>query len=453
MKINYKIPTITAALLAATATTYAQDTIVIDKVVAIVGNKIILQSEVESQYMQAQARNQKTDRCVIFEDLLYQKLLITQAEIDSLEVSDKEVDAELSNRLSGFIDQLGGVEKVEEYFDKPLAEIKENLRDVTKDQLLAQRMRSEITKDIKVTPSEVNNYYKKLPKDSLPLIDMQLEMNQIVFYPQISKSDKETVKKRLLDIKNDVLSGNKKFETMAILYSEDPGSATKGGELGMMSRGELVPEFSTAAFSLKPDSISDVIESEFGYHIIQMIERKGERINVRHILMKPKFNVEAKQKAKQQADSVYKALEDKKLSFSDAAKIFSQDDKTNKNGGLVVNPYTGTSKFSVDQVYPANYYYIKNLEEGQYTRPFETYDDKGNTVFKIIQLKSRVQPHEATIETDYQTIQDMALNEKYKKAYDKWISEKQVETYIKIGSNYKDCNFNYKGWLHNEIKR
>ena len=453
MKNNYKFSFCAAFLIATCATVSAQDTIVIDKVVAIVGNKIILQSEVESQFLQAQARNQQTDRCAIFEDLLYQKLLITQAEVDSIEVSDKEVDAELDNRLNGFIDQLGGVEKVEEYFDKPLAEIKENLRDVTKDQLVAQRMRGEITKDIKVTPSEVNNYYKKLSKDSLPLIDMQIEMNQIVFYPQISKADKESVKNRLLQIKNDVLSGTKKFETMAILYSEDPGSATKGGELGMMSRGELVPEFSTAAFSLKPDSISDVVESEFGYHIIQMIERKGERINVRHILMKPKFNAEAKQKAKQLSDSVYKALEDKKISFSDAAKLFSQDDKTNKNGGLVVNPYSGGSKFSTDQIYPANYYYIKSLEEGQYTRPFETYDDKGNVVYKIIQLKSRVQPHQATIETDYQTIQDMALNEKYKKAYDKWISEKQLETYIKIGNDYKKCNFNYNGWLHNEIKR
>lgn len=429
------------------------DTIIIDRVVAVVGNSPVLESAIESQFFQAKARNVQTTKCKIYEDMLYQKLLVSQADIDSITVTEKQVDAEIQNRLQGFIDQLGGLEKVEEYFNKPLGEIKEDLRDVTEDQLLAQLERDEITKDIKVTPSEVNNFFRKLPKDSLPLIDLEFELNQIVFYPEISKKDIEDVKKRLLSIKDDVEHHGALFETKAILYSEDPGSAASGGELGMMSRNDLVPEFSAAAFKLKRDSISDVIKTEYGYHIIQMIDRKGERINVRHILMKPKFTPEAKTKAKQRADSVYNAIKDGKISFEDAAKLYSQDEKTNKNGGLMMNQRTGSTKFSVDQILPANYYNFKNLKEGEYTRAFESYDDKGATVYVIIKVKSKVEPHIANIETDYQVIQDMALDKKYREAYDKWISEKSKTTYIKISNDYKKCKFEYDGWLHNDIKR
>ncbi len=454
------LKTYIAACLAAAAPIYSfaqqpssGDTIIVDRVVAVVGNKPVLESAVEAQFFQAKARNVQMTKCKIYEDMLYQKLLVSQADVDSLTVSEKEVDAEIQSRLQGFIDQLGGLEKVEEYFNKPLGEIKEDLRDVTEDQLLAQKERGQITGDIKISPSEVNNFFRKLPKDSLPLIDLQIEMNQIVFYPEISKKDIEAVKKRLLDIREDVLKNGALFETKAILYSEDPGSAASGGELGMMSRNDLVPEFSAAAFQLKKDSISDVVKSDFGYHIIQMIDRKGERINVRHILMKPKYTPEARAKSKQLADSVYSVLKDGKLAFEDAAKIFSQDDKTRKNGGLMVNNANGTTKFSVEEIYPTNYYNIKNLKPGEFTRPFETYDDKGAAVYKIIMVKSKVDPHVAALETDYQVIQDMALDKKYREAYDKWIAEKSKSTYIKISSDYKKCPFEYDGWLHTELKR
>ena len=442
-----------AALPAMAQQPAAGDTIIIDRVVAVVGNSPVLESAIESQYFQAKARNVQVSKCKIYEDMLYQKLLVSQADIDSLTVTEKQVDAEIQNRLQGFIDQLGGLEKVEEYFNKPLGEIKEDLRDVTEDQLLAQMEREEIIKDIKVTPSEVNNFYRKLPKDSLPLIDLEFELNQIVFYPEISKKDIEDVKKRLLDIRDEVLNKGALFETKAILYSEDPGSAASGGEYGMTSRNDLAPEFSAAAFKLKKDSISDVVKTDYGYHIIQLLDRKGERINFRHILMKPKFTPEAKARAKQLADSVYNALKEGTIEFEDAARLYSQDEKSNKNGGLVMNPRNGTAKFTVDEIYPSNYYNIKNLKVGEYTRVFESYDDRGTTIYIIIKVKSKVEPHVANIETDYQVIQDMALNKKYNDAYDKWISEKSKTTYIKITDDYKKCPFEYDGWLHSELKR
>ena len=442
-----------AALPAMAQQPAAGDTIIIDRVVAVVGNSPVLESAIELQYFQAKARNVQVSKCKIYEDMLYQKLLVSQADIDSLTVTEKQVDAEIQNRLQGFIDQLGGLEKVEEYFNKPLGEIKEDLRDVTEDQLLAQMEREEIIKDIKVTPSEVNNFYRKLPKDSLPLIDLEFELNQIVFYPEISKKDIEDVKKRLLDIRDEVLNKGALFETKAILYSEDPGSAASGGEYGMTSRNDLAPEFSAAAFKLKKDSISDVVKTDYGYHIIQLLDRKGERINFRHILMKPKFTPEAKARAKQLADSVYNALKEGTIEFEDAARLYSQDEKSNKNGGLVMNPRNGTAKFTVDEIYPSNYYNIKNLKVGEYTRVFESYDDRGTTIYIIIKVKSKVEPHVANIETDYQVIQDMALNKKYNDAYDKWISEKSKTTYIKITDDYKKCPFEYDGWLHSELKR
>ncbi|MBR4326002.1 MAG: peptidylprolyl isomerase [Bacteroidales bacterium] len=454
IKIAIAIAALIIAALPASAQQPATgDTIIIDRIVAVVGNSPVLESAIESQYFQAKARNVQTNKCKIYEDMLYQKLLVSQADIDSLTVTEKQVDAEIQSRLQGFINQLGGLEKVEEYFNKPLGEIKEDLRAVTEDQLLAQMERDEITKDIKVTPSEVNNFYRHLPKDSLPLIDLEFELNQIVFYPTISKKDIEDVKKRLRDIKDEVEHKGAMFETKAILYSEDPVSAAAGGELGFMQRDELVPEFSAAAFKLKRDSISDIIKTEYGYHIIQMIDRKGERINVRHILLKPKFTPEAKQRAKQLADSVYNVIKEGKITFEDAARLYSQDEKTNKNGGLLMNAHTGSTKFQVDDIFPTNYYNIKNLKEGEYTRAFESYDSKGETIFIIIKVKSKVEPHIAHIETDYQVIQDMALDKKYRETYDKWVAEKSQSTYIKISNDYKNCPFEYDGWLHNELKR
>ncbi|MCQ2250167.1 MAG: peptidylprolyl isomerase [Bacteroidales bacterium] len=451
-----------AALLAGVADTASAqiidpnqkgDTIVVDRVVAVVGNKPILESAIENQYAQARVRNIPTTKCKVYEQMLYQKLLVAQADLDSIQVTDKEIESEIQDRLQQFINQMGGIDKMEENFNKPLAEIKADLRDITEDELLAAGERREITKDIKVSPSEVHKFYKSISKDSLPLIDLQIEMCQIVLYPEISQKDIDEVKKRLLGFRDEVLHQGALFETKAILYSEDPGSATSGGELGYMSRNELMPEFSAAAFALKKDSISDIIKTDYGYHLIQMIDRKGERINVRHILMKPRFTIEAKQKAKQTADSLYQVLKEGKLTFEDAARLYSQDEKTNKNGGLMINRHTADTKFTVETILMQDYYNIKNLKPGEFSRPFETLDDLGSSVYKIMMVKSKEAPHQASLETDYQIIQDMALNKKYEDAIEKWKVEKSKSTYIRIAPDYKKCPFEYDGWLHNDIVR
>ena len=272
------------------------DTMIVDRVVAVVGNKPILESAIEDYCAQSRARNIRITKCQAYEKMLNSKLLVAQAEIDSIEVSEKEVEAETENRLQQFINQMGGIENMEKTLNKPLGEIKASLHDPTEDDLLADGERREIIKDIKVSPSQVHNFYREISKDSLPLIDLQLEMCQIVIYPEISQKDIDEVKNRLMQFKKEILSKESLFETKAILYSEDPGSSTSGGELGFMHRNDLMPEFSAAAFQLKKDSISDIVKTDYGYHIIQMIDRKGERINVRHILLKPKYTQEAKKK-------------------------------------------------------------------------------------------------------------------------------------------------------------
>lgn len=450
LKISKQIGLITAIILIYSAKLLAQDTIIVDQVIAVVGNKIILESEVEAQYMQYKARNNKADyhiKCDIFEESLKQKLFINQAIIDSIEVSQSEVEYEIANRLDNFIEQLGGIEKVEEYFGKPLAQIKEDLKEITKDQLTANKMQMTIGQDIKVTPAEVNKFYQNLPKDSLPLIDTEIEIQQILIYPKSTPEQVKEVKDKLLSFKKQIEKGERKFETLAILYSDDPGTASNGGEMGYMARGELVPEFASAAFKLDKNEISNIVKTDFGYHIIQLVDRKGERVKVRHILMKPKISTTSKIAARNRLDSITKLIKNDSISFAIAATYFNEDERTRNNEGLMINPYTGTSKFTTDKIHPALKYVIKDLEPGEISKPFESYDQSGKNVYMIIRLKSKTEPHLASLDTDYQKIQNMALMNKNQKLIDEWIQEKQKTMYITMDKKYKKCNFKYKGWL------
>ncbi len=427
----------------------AQNDSIIDNVIAVVGNQIVLKSEVEEQFLQMQARGMTTkgnQKCQIFEGLLLNKLLVVQAQIDSIEVNSSQVDAEIDGRLQNFIQQIGGEKQLEDYFGKSLLEIREDFKPIVREQLLAQKMQDEITIDIKITPSEVKSFYKSIPKDSLPIINANYEIAHIVIQPKITKEEKKAVKKKLEGLRERIMNGDK-FSTLAYMYSHDKTSAKNDGELGFVNKSDLVKEFASEAFSLKKDEVSEIVETEYGYHLIQMIEKRGSQVNVRHILLTPQFASNAKYEAKQKLDSITKLIRIDSLTFGEAAYKFSNDEDTRKNEGLMINRYTGTSKFEIKQIEPATNYVLKNLDVGQISEPFETQNDKGKTVIKIISKKSETKPHTINLKEDYQMVQDMALTDKKNMVLKEWVEKKQRDTYIKIPGNFKNCSFDSPGWV------
>jgi len=422
----------------------------IDQIVAVVGNNIVLKSEIETQYYQYLSQGispgEGDMKCMILEDMLIQNLLLNQAELDSLEVTEKQVESELEHKMRYYINQIGSEEKLEEMFNKTIIEIKSELREMLRDQFLMSMMQDNIAKDIKISPSEVKAYFKKIPEDSLPFVNSEMEILQITKYPDITQQEIDVVKDKLLDFKERVTKGDK-FSTLAVLYSEDPGSASKGGELGFVGRGDLVPEFAAVAFNLKPGEVSRVVETEYGYHIIQMIEKKGELMNCRHILLKPKTSPAEMQKAKVFLDSIADLIANDSVTFESAASLYSDDEDTKANGGIIVNPNTGSSKFEADQIDPRIYMVIKDLKVGEVSKPFEAEDKNRKKVFKIVCLRSKTQPHRVNLKDDYQMIQDIALSEKKQKTIDEWIIKRQKETYIRIDDSYGNCKFSFDGWI------
>lgn len=422
----------------------------VDQVVAVVGGNIITKSDIENQYFEYQRQGVGGTgdlKCGILEDMLYQNLLINQAELDSIEITLKEVEDIIDRKLSMYIEQIGGVDKLEEYLGKSIQVMKEDLKEPTKKNLLAERMQGKLTGDIKVTPSEVRAFFKQIPADSLPLINAEIEYEQVVIYPKINEEEKLKVIEKLRGFRQRILDGDK-FSTLAVLYSEDPGSATKGGELGFMSRTELVPEFAAVAFNLKPGEVSRVVETEYGYHIIQFIERKGELVNVRHILLTPKVSEDELIIAKAKLDSIALAIKKDSLTFAEAALNYSEDENSKNNGGLAINPYTGASRFEVDQIDASTYYTLKKLDIGDVSKVFETIDPmKGKKVYKIVKLRTRTVAHRANMKDDYQRIQELALESKKQKVINEWIAKKQKTTYIRIDPSYKNCNFDLPGWV------
>jgi len=422
---------------------------IIDQIVAVIGDNIVLQSEIENQVLQYQAQgfiSKGNIYCDVLEELLLQKLLIHQAKIDSIMIGEIEVESELNRRMEYFISQIGSKEKLEEYYKKSIIEIKEDLRELIREQLLAQKMQGEIIGDIKVTPSEVKKFYNDIPRDSLPFVESEIEIRQIVLYPPFSEKAIYEVREKLLELRKRIIDGEK-FSTLAILYSEDPGSAKNGGELGFVSRNDLVPEFSDAAFKLKKNGVSNIIETEFGYHIIQLIDREENRINVRHILMKPKISPESKIKAMTRLDSISKVIRLDSLTFKEAVYKFSEDIKTKIGGGIMINMQKNNSKFKMDELNKADYFAVKNLKIGEISEPYESFNDKGKTVYKIIQLKSKTKPHKANLKEDYNLISEMTKSTKQQEIINNWIEEKQNEAYIRIEEKYKDCSFQSKGWF------
>lgn len=423
---------------------------VIDKVLAVVGNNIILQSDVEKQYLQliAQGYDSYGDlKCEVFEELLFQKLLVNQAYHDSIEVTESDVDQRVNARLSMIINQAGSESALEEYFNKTMPEIKADLRELLKEQLLTQKMQDKITADIKITPSEVRKYFKKIPQDSLPLINAEMEIAQIVRKPKISDTQIQEVKDKLKEFIERVKNGDS-FSTLAILYSEDPGSANNGGELGYVSRTDLVPSFAAVAFNLRDSNeVSGIVESDFGYHIIQLIDRKGERINVRHILLTPKIDPMEKMKTTNFLDSVATLIRLDSLTFTAAARRFSTDEDSKLSGGMMINPNTGNTRFEADEIDHYTYYAIKDLKIGEISRPIEIKDQRGKSSYKLLMIKTRTEPHVANLKDDYHFVQEVALAEKKQKEVTEWLTKKQSNTYIRIDDSFKNCPFRNEGWV------
>ena len=413
---------------------------IIDRVVAVVGDFNVLQSDIESQYLQMKMSGMYMPpdaRCRIFNQFVEQKLLMTQAKIDSVEVGPGEVELQMEARMGYFISQFGDEKEMETYFNKSIFDIKDDLREAIHEQMVTQKVRSSIIEDVTTTPSDVKSFYRSLDPDSIPYINTQVVLSQIVAYPNYSEEAIYEVKERLLELRRRVQEGED-FGTLAILYSEDP-SATRRGEIGFMMRSELDKAYADEAWSLKPGQVSKIVESSFGYHIIQMIERRGERANTRHILMRPKADANARQKAISKLDSLRTVIRADSITFALAAKRYSEDDRTNVNGGLIVNPQTMAATFELDQLPTKDYYMIRNMDVGDISEPYETTDHNNKVCYKLLMLKSRTEPHRANLKQDYLLLQNMALQKKNQEVMQNWYREKKESTYIRVDNSFKNC--------------
>lgn len=429
----------------------AQNDNVVDEIVWIVGDEIILRSQVEEQYKNMQYEKQKIEGdpyCFIPEQMAVNKLFLHQAGLDSITVSDSQVMQDVDRRINFFIDNIGSKEKVEEYFGKSMHELRELLTEMVRDQSIVQEMQRELVKDIKVTPSDVRRFYDIMPKDSVPFVPTQVEVQILKLHPFIPQSDIDNIKARLREYTERVINGETEFSTLAILYSEDPGSARQGGETGFTGRAEWVPEFADAAFALNdPKKVSKIVETEFGYHIIQFVERRGDRVNVRHILLKPKASEAEKEKSVAKLDSIRNDIINGEFSFEEAVTALSQDKDTRNNHGLMVNPNTGISRFEMADLPQEIAKAIANLQPGEISMPFIMVDPKmGRDVAAIVKLKTRISAHKANISDDYQMIKSIVENKRKGDFIEEWIKTKQKNTFVKIKDGWQNCEFKYDGW-------
>lgn len=417
----------------------------IDGVVAVIGKSVILKSDLEKHFNDYTAQYRTIeDRdeiyCTLLENLVFNKLMVNQAELDSIEVSDEEVDYRLNTRISYFLQQTGGdVKYIENYFNKSMADIKKDMREMMYEQALIEQVQSNITSDITITPSEVNQFAKKISPDSMPLVGTSYQFGEIVKIPPVSDEEVSAVKERLNNYRERVLRGEK-FGALARLYSDDPGSASKGGDLGFVERGTLYPEFEAVAFNLKSGEISQVVKTQAGYHIIQMIERRGESIHVAHILIQPKPSTDEQVKAITYLDSIRTVIVNEKLSLDEAAKKYSEG-PTKMNGGMVVNPYNSSLVFDRQSMDDATFTTVSKLIPGEYSDCVPFVNDDGVMAYRLIYLKEKVAEHKANIVEDYDMIKNAALEQKKYDALEKWVLEKVKVTNIKISEQYKYCNF------------
>ena len=451
-----RVIVLTAALLACTALSAQKyEGGLIDKTVAVVGNEVILISDIESEVQQMRIQGRSSDRdmrCSILESMMESKIFLMQARIDSLTVNSDMVEGELTNRIDNARTMLGGDEELEKYFGKPLYRLRQEWRQVFEDMSLTQQEQATIAQAIpEITPYDVQQFLDTVAVEDLPVVPIKYQLSQICIYPDREAANL-AVKERLLSLRERIINGEK-FATLARIYSEDPGSARKGGELGMASKSIFWPAFSDAAMALRPGTISQIVETPDGFHIIEVIEKKGDMFNARHILLKPQYTAEDREKAFSRLDSLRtKVLEDE-IKFPLAARFFSEDPATRTNGGQMADPNTGSSYFEIDQLKPADYAAIKDLKEGEISEPVESTDNEGyqqgrqgNTVYKVIRVDKIVPAHSATFTNDYTELQDRVRNQRQMKAIDEFLEKKIKDTYIVIDPMFKECAFKRDIW-------
>ena len=424
----------------------------IESVAAIVGNEVIYLSDIENTVSDLRRGGNKIPagdlRCSVFQEMLVSKLFLDQARIDSIIVTEDAVEGDLNMRMNDAIRRAGSEEALVGYFKKSMIEIRRDIKKTMLEQEIVREVQSKIAEKITVTPNALKKYYSSIPKDSIPVIPAKYQISIIQIDPPSNEDNKAEARQKLLDIRSQILAG-KSFNVLAVVYSEDPVSAKTGGEIGFLTRGELEKEYADAAFSLTKNTVSKIVETKFGYHIIQLIDRKGEMVNTRHILIKPKVKPEQADKAIAKLDSLANQIRKDSLKFETAAFRFSTHKDSRINGGKFVsaNPSDRSSWFTLEELNPEMYVKIRDMKVGEISVPFKTTDENNNVVFRIVKLDNELSAHPANLKDDYQSLYNAALMNERTKVYEKWVKEKIAITYIKIGEEFKSCDFLKKGWL------
>ncbi|MDD4435831.1 MAG: peptidylprolyl isomerase [Bacteroidales bacterium] len=439
-------------LISASALGQRYENGLVDKVIALIGNEMIqlsaIEEEVQMQMMQGIITD-KNLRCDILENMLVSKLMLNQARLDSLTVNEEYVELELENRLQDIKTRLGGEKATEEYFHKPIFRLKQEWRELFREQSLTRDMQYAVTEKVpNMTPKDIEAFYKITPKDSLPIIPTQYQLSQIVLYPPQEEAIL-LIKERLLEFRERILNGER-FSTLATMYSQDPYSARRGGELGMAAKQMYWPAFGDAAIILKEGQVSQIVETPDGYHLIQMIEREGDMFNARHILLKPQVLSADRVKCLDRLDSIASAIKSDSTTFEKAALVYSEDPPSRLNGGRMSDENSGSMLFDKDQLKTSDYNVLKDMKEGDISAPFESRDNEGregNVIYKVIRLDKIIPAHMANLQDDYNVIQDMANNKARLDAVEKFIREKQQTTYIRIDPLFRDCAFKREGWI------
>lgn len=429
---------------------------VIDEIVWVVGDDAILRSDIETQRLYMQNEGQRLDGdpyCVIPEKMAIEKLYLNQAKIDSITVNENQVIQSVDQWMNMAVNQIGSREKLEEYFGKKFSQIKDERKEMVKEQQITQQMQHKLIGEIKLTPSEVRKYYNELSKDSLPNIPTTVEVQVVTMEPKIPFEETDAIKARLRDFSDQITNGKMEFSTIARLYSEDPGSASRGGELGFMSKTDLLPEFANVAFNMKdPKRVSQIVQTEYGYHIIQLIEKRGDRINCRHILLKPKVSDKELTEATTRLDSLYNDLQANKFTFEEAATFVSYDKDTRNNKGLMVNQNfegrnMGTPKFEMQELPQEIGKVVYGMQVGEISKPFTMLTKNQKEVVAIVKLKARTEGHKANLSDDFQALKAIVETRKREDLLNDWIAKKQKTTYIRISEGWKSCDFKFPGWI------